>query len=89
MVAAASLGSNSLKEYLKRYGINDEEDKKKKKKKKKKVQSKPNATGLLVVDEDLVWLKIVNLEEENSGDSASKSITFSWSFSCECPCSCC
>ncbi|XP_050273137.1 U-box domain-containing protein 51-like [Quercus robur] len=66
----ASLGSNSLKEYLKRYGINDEEDKKKKKKKKKKVQSKPNATGLLVVDEDLVWLKIVNLEEENSGDSA-------------------
>ena len=74
MAAAASSGSNSLKEYLKRYGINDEEDKKKKKK--KKVQSKPDATGLLVVDEDPVWQKTVNLEEENSGDSAGKSITF-------------
>ena len=75
MAAAASSGSNSLKEYLKRYGINDEEDKKKKKKK-KKVQSKPDATGLLVVDEDPVWQKTVNPEEENSGDSAGKSITF-------------
>lgn len=71
MAAAASSGSNSLKEYLKRYGINDEEDKKKKKKK-KKVQSKPDATGLLVVDEDPVWQKTVNLEEENSGDSADE-----------------
>ena len=70
MAAAAYSGSNSLKEYLKRYGINDEEDKKKKKK--KKVQSKPDATGLLVVDEDPVWQKTVNLEEENSGDSAGK-----------------
>ena len=70
MVAAAYSGSNSLKEYLKRYGINDEEDKKKKKK--KKVQSKPDATSLLVVDEDPVWQKTVNLEEENSGDSAGK-----------------
>ncbi|KAL4602207.1 hypothetical protein ACB092_10G037000 [Castanea dentata] len=69
MAAAASLGSNSLKEYLKRYGINDEEDKKQKKKK-KKVRSKPDATGLLVADEDPVWQKTVNLEEENSGDSA-------------------
>ena len=72
MAAAAYSGSNSLKEYLKRYGINDEEDKKKKKKKKKKVQSKPDATSLLVVDEDPVWQKTVNLEEENSGDSAGK-----------------
>ncbi|KAM3734633.1 hypothetical protein ACB098_10G030000 [Castanea mollissima] len=71
MAAAASSGSNSLKEYLKRYGINDEEDKKKKKKK-KKVQSKPDATGLLVADEDPVWQKTVNLEEENSGDSADE-----------------
>ncbi|KAL0006185.1 hypothetical protein SO802_013746 [Lithocarpus litseifolius] len=71
MAAAASSGSNSLKEYLKRYGINDEEDKKKKKKK-KKVQSKPDATGLSVVDEDPVWQKTVNLEEENSGDSADE-----------------
>ena len=70
MAAAAYSGSNSLKEYLKRYGINDEEDKKKKKK--KKVQSKPDATGLLVVDEDPVWQKTVNLKEENSGDSAGK-----------------
>ena len=70
MAAAAYSGSNSLKEYLKRYGINDEEDKKKKKK--KKVQSKPDATGLLVVDEDPVWQKTVNLEEENSSNSAGK-----------------
>ena len=69
MAAAAYSGSNSLKEYLKRYGINDEEDKKKKK---KKVHSKPDATVLLVVDEDPVWQKTVNLEEENSGDSAGK-----------------
>uniref|UniRef100_A0A7N2N243 Uncharacterized protein n=1 Tax=Quercus lobata TaxID=97700 RepID=A0A7N2N243_QUELO len=64
MAAPAYSGSNSLKEYLKRYGINDEEDKKKKK---KKVHSKPDATGLLVVDKDPVWQKTVNLEEENSG----------------------
>ena len=70
MAATTYSGSNSLKEYLKRYGINDEEDKKKKKK--KKVQSKPDATGLLVVDEDPVWQKTVNLKEENSGDSAGK-----------------
>ncbi|XP_050264218.1 uncharacterized protein LOC126708466 [Quercus robur] len=69
MAAAAYSGSNSLKEYLKRYGINDEEDKKKKK---KKVHSKPDATGLLVVDEDPVWQKTVNLEEENSSDSADE-----------------
>ena len=69
---AAASGSGSLKEYLKRYGYNNEDDKKKKK---KKVQSKPDATGLLVVDEDPVWQKTVNLEEENSDDSAGINYT--------------
>ncbi|GMY25019.1 BUD13 homolog [Fagus crenata] len=71
MAAASSSGSSSLKEYLKRNGYNSVEDKKKTMKK-KKVQSKPDATGLLVVDEDPVWQKTVNLEEENSDDSADE-----------------
>lgn len=53
---------SSLKEYLKRYESNNKEDKKKKKKKKQK--TKPEALGVLVVDEDPVWQKPVNLEEE-------------------------
>lgn len=60
------MGSNSLKDYLKRYESNPEEDKKKKKKKKKK--SLPQATGLLVVDEDPAWQKPIDIgeNEENS-----------------------
>ncbi|KAF3431732.1 hypothetical protein FNV43_RR26467 [Rhamnella rubrinervis] len=57
---------SSLKEYLKRYESNDEEGKKKKKKKKQKV--KPEALGVLVVDEDPVWQKPVILEEEEESD---------------------
>ena len=57
----------------KRCGYNNEDDKKKKKK--KKLQSKPVATGLLVVDDDPVWQKTVNLEEENSNDSAGINYT--------------
>ncbi|XP_004510786.1 uncharacterized protein [Cicer arietinum] len=62
------MGSNSLKDYLKRYESNPEEDKKKKKKKKKK--SLPQATGLLVVDEDPAWQKPIDIgeNEENSSD---------------------
>ncbi|KAI9073657.1 hypothetical protein K1719_044370 [Acacia pycnantha] len=65
------MGSNALKEYLKRYESNLEEGtiaKKKKKQKKKKPQTQ--ATGLVVVDEDPVWQKPVNLEEENSDNSS-------------------
>lgn len=66
------MGSNSLKEYLKRYESNPEEGttmaKKKKKQKKKKPQTQ--GTGLVVVDEDPVWQKPVNLEEENSDNSS-------------------
>ncbi|KAK9266876.1 hypothetical protein L1049_027135 [Liquidambar formosana] len=68
-MASKTSGSTSLKEYLKRYEANNEEDKKKKKKKKK---TKPDALGVLVVDEDPVWQKPVNLEEENGDDSADE-----------------
>lgn len=67
------MGSHSLKEYLKKYDSNTEEErntKKKKKQKKKKPQSQ--ATGLLVVDEDPVWQKPVDLEEENGDNSSGK-----------------
>ncbi|CAK7356211.1 unnamed protein product [Dovyalis caffra] len=47
---------------------NIQEEEKKKKKKKKKV--KPDGPGVLVVDEDPVWQKPVNLEEEEENDSA-------------------
>ncbi|CAI8607288.1 unnamed protein product [Vicia faba] len=56
------MGSNSLKDYLKRYESNPEEDKKKKKRKKKTL---PQATGLLVVDEDPAWQKPIDLVEED------------------------
>ncbi|CAK8560820.1 unnamed protein product [Lathyrus sativus] len=56
------MGSNSLKDYLKRYESKPEEDKKKKKRKKKTL---PQATGLLVVDEDPAWQKPIDLAEEN------------------------
>lgn len=66
----AASSSKSLKDYLKRYETNNEEEKKKKKKKKQK--AKPDATGVLVVDEDPVWQKPVVLEEENDNDSAGR-----------------
>lgn len=72
MAAASTSVSKSLKEYLKRYESKEEEENKKKKKKKKVVQSKPDSRGVLVVDEDPVWQKPVNLEEENENDSAGK-----------------
>lgn len=59
----------SLKDYLKRYESAGEDDKKKKKKKKKE-KVKPSSTGgILVVDEDPVWQKPVQIEQEES-DSA-------------------
>ncbi|XP_042974609.1 BUD13 homolog [Carya illinoinensis] len=70
MVAASTSGSKSLIEYLKRYESNDEEGKEKKKRMKNVVQSKPDVKGVLVVDEDPVCHKPVNLEEENNDDSA-------------------
>ncbi|XP_074264714.1 uncharacterized protein LOC141587172 [Silene latifolia] len=62
MVTKAS-GSTSLKEYLKKYENNENEERKRKKKKPKTV-----ATGVLVVDEDPVWQKPVNLEEEEEDE---------------------
>lgn len=72
MAAASSSVSKSLKEYLKRYESKEEEENKKKKKKKKVVHSKPDSRGVLVVDEDPVWQKPFNLEEESENDSADE-----------------
>jgi len=71
MAGASLSASTSLKEYLKRYVNKDEEEKKKKKKKRK---TRPDALGVVVVDEDPVWQKPVKLEDEND-DSAGKKLT--------------
>ncbi|KAL0296242.1 UNVERIFIED_CONTAM: Pre-splicing factor cwc26 [Sesamum radiatum] len=62
-----SSAQTSLKDYLKKYTSNDDEEKKKKKKEK----SKPDASGILVVDEDPIWQKQVKLNEEEQ-DSADE-----------------
>lgn len=59
--------SSSLKEYLKRYETKNEEEQKKKRKKKK---TKPEASGVLVVDEDPVWQKPVKPEEDEDGNDS-------------------
>ncbi|XP_054794998.1 uncharacterized protein LOC129300446 [Prosopis cineraria] len=68
------MGSSSLKEYLKRYESNPGEGttntRKKKKQKKKKPQTQ--ATGLVVVDEDPIWQRPVDIGEENSGNSSDE-----------------
>lgn len=62
--------SSSLKEYLKRYESKNEEEEQKKKRKKKKAKAKPESSGVFVVDEDPVWQKPVNLEEDNDGNDS-------------------
>ncbi|XP_076900577.1 uncharacterized protein LOC143554772 isoform X1 [Bidens hawaiensis] len=64
-MVAPSSGSNSLKEYLKRYQSNEDEDKKKKKKKKTKTNTKPGMSGVIIIDEEPVWQKPVQIEEED------------------------
>lgn len=78
-LVTSRMGSNSLKDYLKRYESNTEEEKKNtKKKKQKKKKSQPQTTGILVVDEDPVWQKPVDLGEENDENSSGKEhISFS------------
>ncbi|VYS47748.1 unnamed protein product [Arabidopsis thaliana] len=64
-------GNQSLKDYLKKYESSDVVEKKKKKKQKK--PSKPEPRGVLVVDEDPIWQKQVDPEEdENEDDSAEE-----------------
>ncbi|KAK7292676.1 hypothetical protein RJT34_15527 [Clitoria ternatea] len=66
------MGSSSLKDYLKRYESNTEEERKNKKKKKQRKKSQPQATGLLVVDEDPTWQKPIDLGEENNDNSSDE-----------------
>lgn len=63
-MVGTSSDPTSLKEYLKKYTSNDDKEKKKKKKRK----AKPDAAGVIVVDEDPIWQKSVKLDEEE--DSA-------------------
>lgn len=65
-MVGASSAPPSLKEYLKKYTSSDDMDKKKKKK--KKIKAKPDAAGVVVVDEDPIWQKPVKVEDEE--DSA-------------------
>lgn len=73
-MASSTMGSKSLKEYLKKYGSDNQEEEKKVKKKKKRI--KPNASGVLVVDEDPVWQKPVKLEEEENDSAGKKRIIY-------------
>ncbi|KAJ3672530.1 hypothetical protein LUZ60_007251 [Juncus effusus] len=74
MAGASNSASLSMKEYLKRYQSGtDAEDPNKKKKKKKKEKKKPAAVGgVLVVDEDPVWQKPVQIEEQEESDSGGE-----------------
>ncbi|CAI9757902.1 unnamed protein product [Fraxinus pennsylvanica] len=65
------MATSSLKEYLKKYTSNSEEEMKKKKKKKKR-GPKPAATGVIIVDEDPVWQKPVDLEKEEDSTDEEK-----------------
>lgn len=65
----ASSARESLKEYLKRYESNADGPKKKKKRKPKQ---RTDMMGVLVVDEDPVWQKPVQVEEEEDKDSGGK-----------------
>ncbi|CAN6884013.1 unnamed protein product [Brassica oleracea] len=71
-MAAPRTGVKSMKDYLKKYESSEVIEKKKKKKMKK--PSKPEPTGVLVVDEDPVWQKQVDPQEEqdNENDSAEE-----------------
>ncbi|KAK9667898.1 hypothetical protein RND81_13G018900 [Saponaria officinalis] len=62
-MVTTSSASTSLKEYLKKYETNDNAEKKKKKKK-----TKTLTNGVVLLDEDPVWQKPVNLEEEEEDE---------------------
>ncbi|EPS73826.1 hypothetical protein M569_00932 [Genlisea aurea] len=59
--------SSSLKDYLKKYMSNDDREMKNKKKKKKR--AKPGFSGVIVVDEDPIWQKPVNLGDDDEEDA--------------------
>ncbi|XP_008799348.2 BUD13 homolog [Phoenix dactylifera] len=71
-VSASASTARSLKEYLKRYESGADDQKKKKKKKKKEKPKSDAMGGVRVVDEDPVWQKPVQIEEEEESDSAGE-----------------
>ncbi|KAH6774093.1 hypothetical protein C2S51_012497 [Perilla frutescens var. frutescens] len=70
-MAGASSEPTSLKDYLKKYTSNDDKDKKKKKKKRK---AKPDAAGVIVVDEDPIWQKPVKIDDEEDSADEEKPV---------------
>jgi hypothetical protein len=74
MAGGSTSAAVSMKDYLKRYQSSTEDPTKKKKKKKKVEKPKPSAMGVLVVDEDPVWQKPVQLEEESDSDGEFQNI---------------
>ncbi|KAH6761288.1 pre-mRNA-splicing factor of RES complex protein [Perilla frutescens var. frutescens] len=58
-----------LKDYLKRYTSSDDKDKKKKKRK-----AKPDAAGVIVVDEDPIWQKPVKIDDEEDSADEEKPV---------------
>ncbi|RRT49370.1 hypothetical protein B296_00009614 [Ensete ventricosum] len=71
-MAAVPTSNSSLKDYLRRYGTGPDDQKKKKKKKKKEKPQSRTVGGILVVDEDPVWQKPVQIEQEESEPSADE-----------------
>ncbi|KAK9266895.1 hypothetical protein L1049_027154 [Liquidambar formosana] len=64
-MAVETLASTSVKDYLRRYETKSKQSKKKNKK------TQPCALGFLVVDDDPVWQKPINLREEYEDDLAA------------------
>ncbi|KAK3128314.1 hypothetical protein QOZ80_6BG0459810 [Eleusine coracana subsp. coracana] len=67
--ATAPAGGMSMKEYLKRYESGAASEKKAKKKTKKKPKPAAAGGGVLIVDEDPVWQKPVQVEEDEPASS--------------------
>lgn len=60
-----------MKEYLKRYESGATSEKKAKKKTKKKPKPAAAGVGVLIVDEDPVWQKPVQVEEDEPASSGT------------------
>ncbi|URD94026.1 Pre-mRNA-splicing factor of RES complex [Musa troglodytarum] len=71
-VPTSNSSALSLKDYLRRYETGADDQKKKKNKKKKEKPQSRTVGGILVVDEDPVWQKPVQIEQEESEPSGDE-----------------
>jgi hypothetical protein len=65
-----------MKEYLKRYQSGAADEKKAKKRTKKKPKPAAAGGGVLIVDEDPVWQKPVQIEEDDLASSGTPAFPF-------------